>query len=86
MPIHDALGEGPFKTELIVAGGMAILLALLADGLLVAVQRLLTPWSRIRGEDRRMSEFGEAFEFILRNGEVPGYPNLPASFTWRSRR
>ena len=48
VPIHDALGEGPFKTELIVAGGMAILLALLADGLLVAVQRLLTPWSRIR--------------------------------------
>ncbi len=25
-----------------------------------------------------MSEFGEAFEFILRNGEVPGYPQLPS--------
>jgi osmoprotectant transport system permease protein len=25
-----------------------------------------------------MSEFGEAFEFILRNGEVPGYPELPS--------
>ena len=25
-----------------------------------------------------MSEFGEAFEFILRNGEVPGYPGLPS--------
>jgi osmoprotectant transport system permease protein len=49
VPIHQALGEGPFKTELIAAGGMAILLALLADGLLVAVQRLLTPWSRVRG-------------------------------------
>ena len=36
VPIHNALGEGPFKTELIVAGGMAILLALLADGLLVS--------------------------------------------------
>ncbi len=48
VPIHQALGEGPFKTELLAAGGMAILLALLADGLLVGVQRLLTPWSRFR--------------------------------------
>ena len=47
VPIHAALGEGPFKTELIAAGGMAILLALLADAALVGLQRLLTPWSRI---------------------------------------
>ena len=25
-----------------------------------------------------MSEFGEAFEFIIRNGAVAGYPNLPS--------
>jgi len=25
-----------------------------------------------------VSEFGEAFEFILRDGEVPGYPGLPS--------
>ena len=49
MPIHPARGEGPFKTELIAAGGMAIALALLADGLLVLVQRLLTPWAHARG-------------------------------------
>jgi osmoprotectant transport system permease protein len=48
VPIHSALGEGPFKTELIAAGGMAILLALLADAALVAVQRVLTPWARVR--------------------------------------
>ena len=48
VPIHTALGEGPFKTELIAAGGLAILLALFADGLLVLVQRLLTPWARAR--------------------------------------
>jgi osmoprotectant transport system permease protein len=48
VPIHTALGEGPFKTELIVAGGLAIGLALLADGLLVIAQRLLTPWARAR--------------------------------------
>jgi osmoprotectant transport system permease protein len=47
-PIHTALGEGPFKTELIAAGGLAILLALAADALLVLVQRLLTPWTRAR--------------------------------------
>ncbi|MCW3069120.1 MAG: binding-protein-dependent transport system inner rane component [Solirubrobacterales bacterium] len=46
VPIHTALGEGPFKTELIAAGGLAILLALVADGLLVLLQRLLTPWAR----------------------------------------
>jgi osmoprotectant transport system permease protein len=46
LPIHNALGEGPFKTELIAAGGLAVLLALLADGLLVGVQRLMTPWVR----------------------------------------
>lgn len=46
VPIHVALGEGPFKTELIAAGGLAILLALVSDGLLVLLQRLLTPWAR----------------------------------------
>ncbi|HWX97471.1 MAG TPA: ABC transporter permease [Solirubrobacteraceae bacterium] len=48
VPIHTALGEGPFKTELIAAGGLAILLALTADALLVLAQRLLTPWTRAR--------------------------------------
>lgn len=46
VPIHSALGEGPFKTELIAAGGLAVLLALFADALLVGLQRLLTPWAR----------------------------------------
>jgi osmoprotectant transport system permease protein len=46
VPIHTALGEGPFKTELIAAGALTIALALLADGLLVLVQRTLTPWAR----------------------------------------
>jgi osmoprotectant transport system permease protein len=49
VPIHTALGEGPFKTELIAAGGLTIVLALLADGTLVLVQRALTPWARSRG-------------------------------------
>jgi osmoprotectant transport system permease protein len=48
VPIHTALGEGPFKTELIAAGGLAILLALAADALLVGLQWLLTPWLRAR--------------------------------------
>jgi osmoprotectant transport system permease protein len=46
VPIHNALGEGPFKTELIAAGGLAIALALLADALLVLAQRALSPWAR----------------------------------------
>ncbi|MGH3010111.1 MAG: ABC transporter permease [Gaiellaceae bacterium] len=48
-PIFDAI-ETPdiFKTELLAAGVLAILLALCADGLLAAVQRALTPWARSR--------------------------------------
>ncbi len=48
VPIHTALGEGPFKTELLAAGALTVLLALLADGLLVLAQRALTPWTRAR--------------------------------------
>lgn len=37
-----------FKTELIAAGGLAIILALVADALLVFLQRALAPWARPR--------------------------------------
>jgi osmoprotectant transport system permease protein len=46
-PIFLALREA-FKTEIVVAGGLAVALALVADGLLVALQRALTPWARVR--------------------------------------
>lgn len=47
-PIWDAL-EAPdiFKTELLASGGLVILLALVADGLLALLQRALTPWRRV---------------------------------------
>jgi len=41
-PIFNAIQTG-FKTQLVVAGVLAILLALVLDVLLVLVQRLLTP-------------------------------------------
>jgi osmoprotectant transport system permease protein len=48
-PIFDALQQPDiFRTELVAAGGLAILLALTADGLLALLQRALTPWNRIR--------------------------------------
>lgn len=48
-PIFDALGQPDiFRTELLAAGLLAILLALAADGLLVLLQRAVTPWSRAR--------------------------------------
>ncbi len=49
VPIFDAI-ETPdlFKTKLLAASGLAILLALVADALLAFVQRALTPWSRLR--------------------------------------
>jgi osmoprotectant transport system permease protein len=45
-PIFVALNQDLFKTEILAAGGLAIALALVADGLLVLAQRALTPWSR----------------------------------------
>jgi osmoprotectant transport system permease protein len=47
-PILSGINDYYFKTELIAAGGLAVLLAITADGLLVGAQRLLTPWSRMR--------------------------------------
>jgi osmoprotectant transport system permease protein len=46
VPILNAIGDNVFKTELIAAGALAVVLALLSDAVLLAVQRLLTPWSR----------------------------------------
>jgi len=46
-PIFVALREY-FKTEIIAAGALAIGLALAVDGLLVLLERVLTPWARVR--------------------------------------
>lgn len=47
-PIFDALDQPDiFRTELVAAGALAILLALVADTLLALLQRVLTPWSRL---------------------------------------
>jgi len=35
-----------FKSNVIVAGGLAVLLAAVLDGLILLVQRLITPWTR----------------------------------------
>lgn len=48
-PIFDAIGQPDiFRTELVAAGGLTILLALTADVLLAILQRAVTPWSRLR--------------------------------------
>jgi osmoprotectant transport system permease protein len=48
-PIFDAL-EAPdiFKTGLVAASALVVLLALAADALLALLQRALTPWARVR--------------------------------------
>jgi osmoprotectant transport system permease protein len=45
-PIFRAIQSNVFKTELFAAGGLAVILALLADAALVLAQRLVTPWAR----------------------------------------
>ncbi|MCW2951716.1 MAG: binding-protein-dependent transport system inner rane component [Conexibacter sp.] len=44
-PIYAGL-QNAFKTELIAAGALTVALALFADGALVLLQRVLTPWAR----------------------------------------
>ena len=46
-PILDGLANG-FHTRYIAAGALAVGLALVADAMLVLVQRRLTPWARAR--------------------------------------
>jgi osmoprotectant transport system permease protein len=48
VPILSAISNEVFKTELIVAGAMAVALAIGADALLVLAQRVITPWTRAR--------------------------------------
>jgi osmoprotectant transport system permease protein len=47
-PIFSAIQTGA-NTDFIAAGLLAILLALIADVLIVLVQRLISPWQRARG-------------------------------------
>jgi osmoprotectant transport system permease protein len=46
-PIFNAIQSG-FKTQFVAAGLLAVALALVADALLVLLQRLLAPWLRAR--------------------------------------
>ena len=46
-PIFNAIQSG-FKTQFVAAGLLAVALALVADGLLVLLQRGLAPWLRAR--------------------------------------
>ena len=47
VPILGALRDN-FKTEILVAGALAVGLAFVADGILVVAQRILTPWATSR--------------------------------------
>lgn len=44
-PIFDAIQRGNFKTEFLAAAALAILLAWVADFLLVVLQRMVAPWA-----------------------------------------
>jgi osmoprotectant transport system permease protein len=46
-PIFNAIQSG-FKTQFVAAGLLAVALALVADALLVLLQRMLAPWIRAR--------------------------------------
>jgi osmoprotectant transport system permease protein len=48
VPIIEALDRGPFKTELIAGGVLAILLGVASYAVFALIQRLATPWTRAR--------------------------------------
>lgn len=52
VPIFAAIQTGSFKTELIGATVLVVLLVWAIDALLIGAQRLLTPWARERRSSR----------------------------------
>ena len=46
-PIYIGITQDVFKTEIIAAGGLTILIALAADALITLAGRALTPWRRL---------------------------------------
>jgi osmoprotectant transport system permease protein len=48
VPIIEALDRGPFKTELIAGGVLAILLGIASYAVFAVIQRFATPWTRAR--------------------------------------
>ncbi|QPP10678.1 ABC transporter permease [Streptomyces bathyalis] len=50
--IYDGM-DSFFRAQVLTASVICVLLAVLADVLLLGVQRLLTPWARTRGSGRR---------------------------------
>jgi osmoprotectant transport system permease protein len=57
MPIFDAMQRGNFKTEFIAAASLAVALALVMDGLLVVLQRVLAPWVAADKQQRERTPF-----------------------------
>ena len=47
--ITDGLAQGLFVTPIVLGSVLTVALALIADGLLIAFERALTPWARARG-------------------------------------
>jgi len=45
-PLYIGITQDVFKTEIVAAGALTILVALVADALLVVVQRAITPWRK----------------------------------------
>ena len=46
VPLAQIFADITFRSNVVVAGGLALLLAALLDGLVLLVQRLMTPWTR----------------------------------------
>ena len=59
-----------FKSNVVVAGGLAVLLAALLDALILLGQRAITPWTRAVAA--RVNDFVDAIEFIFSPRESPG--------------
>ena len=75
VPIHTALGEGPFKTELIAAGVLTIGLAILCDALLVGTPaRADAVGAGAPGELAGCTNSSKPSSSSSHNGAVAGQP------------
>ena len=64
-----------FKSNVVVAGGLCVLLAVVLDLLVLRVQKALTPWTRAAAHDATfavLGEFGDAIDFIFTRARVAG--------------
>ena len=73
-----------FRSNVVVAGGLCVLLAVVLDLLVLGVQKALTPWTRAAADDATfaaLGEFGDAISLHLQLAREPARRRRSAAAT-----